>query len=330
MVDNSRHLAEEREHLFIPKMKMEKAAKGQHPLFLMVSPAHKSANDCRLLGLGQGDAFWVTRLPKKSLLSSDESPFLFGAPAAYFCHFDKTAFAVITFESDDSDDVIQESMSAFAQKEHLRKLHLIGLQLGSKGSYQPVGKLKFSERVMAGMLTDRKAAPLETDERVLVVLCSDSRLLPPHTFNGVPIVIRTLGAFIPPYDDASPETQNLDEFLADWLEENASEKRIVVIAHGHMTNEAAVCGAAKASLNPSELTDELLQSIVERIGDDAKRADWAHDATPYNRAIAIARATRENLATYSAVHELEKRRLLSSEFIQLAFMDTVTGLLAPL
>jgi carbonic anhydrase len=330
MVDNSRQLAEERERSFRLKTRMDQAARGQNPHILMVSPIHMSGHDCSLLGLGQGDAFWATRLPKTSLLSSDESPFFFGGPAAYFGHIGGTALAVITFESDESDDVVQESMSALAQNEHLRKSHILGLQLDSEGMYRPVGEVKFTDRLIAGILARRSVTTPETDERVLVILCSDSRLLPPNTSTGVPMTIRTIGGFIPPCDDASRETQDLDDFLAGWLEDNTSEKRKVIIAHGHTTGEAAVCGAAKASLNPSELTDELLRLIVERIGDDARRVDSAYDATPYDRAIAIAKATKQNLATYSAVHELEKRRLLPSKFIQLAFMDTVTGLLAPL
>lgn len=330
MIENSRLLADERDRLFIPKKRMERAARGQNPHILMVSPINMSGRDCSLLGLGQGDAFWATRLPKVSLLGPEESPFLFGGPAAYFGHFSKGGFAVVTFESDESDDVVRKSVFALAQNEHLKEHHVTSLQLDSEGLYQPVGKIRFADRFVADLSARRNVTPPQTDERVLVVLCSDSRLLPPQTVKGVPMTIRTLGGFIPPYDDASRETHDLDDFLSGWLQDDASEKRIVIVAHGHMTNEAAVCGAAKASLDSSQLADEFLQSIVERIGDDAKRADWAHEATPYARAIAIAKATKQNLATYSAVHLLEKNRFLSSEFIQLAFMDTVTGLLAPL
>lgn len=330
MVDKSKQLAGERERSFKLKTRMEAAAKGQNPHILMISPVHKSGQDCSLLGLGQGDAFWATRLPKASLLGSEESSFLFGGPAAYFGHFSGTLIAAITFESDEPDDVIQESMSALTQNEHLKKAHILGLQQDSTGSYRHVGEVKFTDRLLASVLVRRNVTPPVIDEKVLVVLCSDSRLLPPCTSSGVPMVIRTLGGFIPACDDASRETRDLDDFLAGWLENDPSDKRIVVIAHGHTTNEAAVCGAAKASLNPSELADGLLQAILQRIWDDAKRADWSHDATPYDRAIAIAKATRENLGTYTEIRELQRKRLLPSNFVQLAFMDTVTGLLAPL
>ncbi|RDE10955.1 MAG: hypothetical protein C4K47_10800 [Candidatus Thorarchaeota archaeon] len=329
MVEKSRQLAEERERSFRLRAGMELAAKGQNPHILVVSPIHKSGHDYILLGLGQGDAFWATRLPRTRLLDSDESPFLFGGPAAYSSQFG-IVFAVITFESDEPDDVVQESVSAFTQNEHMRAAHVIGLQMDPTGSYRLVGEVKFRDRILARLLAARRRRPSETDHNVLVVLCSDSRLLPPSTSSGIPLMIRTLGGFVPALDDASRETQELDDFLAHWLEEEPSRKRIVVIAHGHATNEAAVCGAAKASLNPSELTDESLQLIVKRIANDAKRADRAHDATPYGRAIATARATRENLRTYTAIREFERKRLLPSEFIQPAFMDTITGVLAPL
>jgi hypothetical protein len=65
------------------------------------------------------------------------------------------------------------------------------------------------------------------------------------------------------------------------------------------------------------------------MGNDAKRADRTHAATPYERAIAIAKATKENLGTYPSIRGLGKKRILSSQFIQLAFMDTVSGLLTP-
>lgn len=330
MIEKSRELAETRARSFKLRIRMQNAAKGQNPRIFVISSIQKCGQDNQILGLGQGDAFWATRVPGFPLPAPEESPFLFGGPAAYSSHFHGKVMAVITFDSDEPDSVVQESISVLSENENLRVPHIIGLQLDSvSGHYRSVGQGKLMDRAVAGVLTRQYSEPLEIDEGVLVVLCSDSRLLPPMTSKGAPMTIRTLGGFIPSYDESLPETMNLDDFLTRWLEQDSSEKRIVAMAHGNPDADAAACGAAKASLDSSEIADSFLRSIVEQIGDDAMRADSSHETTAHSRAIAIAKATRRNLGTYPAISAITKKRILLSEVVQLAYMDTVTGILTP-
>jgi hypothetical protein len=61
--------------------RMELAARGQFPRFLLVSSIIRSGQDLQLFNIGQGDAFLATRVPAFGLPPPNLAPTLFKGPA---------------------------------------------------------------------------------------------------------------------------------------------------------------------------------------------------------------------------------------------------------
>jgi len=328
MIEKSKELAETRKRTPQLLTKMQAAAKGQAPSFLIVSTIRRCAQDGQLLNIQQGDAFWATRLPGPPLMRQELLPFLFGGPAAYSSHFHGRTGIVVTFESAERDSDVLDTLSTISQNGSLKGLPIVGLKVDYElGRVRLVVHDKGRNYVLENSLLQRVVRPSALDEKVLVLMCSDSRLLPPTTQTAVPMAMRTLGAFFPAFSGIEDETSHLNTFLTQWLEKDATEKRIIIVAHGSTTEEPASCGAAKASLRPSEVSDKLLRSVIERIGVDATRQNRSPAQVPEVQAMVIARAAKENLLEYPAFVNLAKKKVPVADLILLARMDTVTNIL---
>ena len=328
LIEKSKESAETR--LGNPQLlaRMETASKGQAPAFFIVSSIRRCVQDAQLLSIQQGDAFWATRFPGLPLKRQDLSPFLFGGPAAYSSRFHQRTGVVATFESAERDDVVLDTLSAIRQNESLKGLPIVGLRVDYElGRVRLVVHSMVRNYVLENSLLRRIVKPSTLDERMLVLMCSDSRLVPPATRTAVPMAIRTLGAFLPSFSGVADETSQLNTLLFQWLEKDAIEKKIIIVAHGSATEEHASCGASRASLEPSEVSDKLLRSVVERIGIDATRQSKSRLLNPEAQAMAIIRAAKENLLEYPVFVDLAKKKVPVVDLILLARMDTVTNVL---
>jgi len=240
----------ERQRKDDPKLlaKMQVAAQGQAPRFLLVSQIHRGTQDLQLLGLEQGDAFHGTRVSGHALLSPGKSPVLFAGPAAYNGIFPQKDGVVITFDKDEPQDRIRESLVNLAEHPGLSEIPIIALSIDyGPGHAQAISHSFHRNRSVEEMFVSRCIMPERCDESVLVLLCSDSRVQPPSTPVGIPYAIQTLGAYVPKYIGADDETMQLNNFFSDWLSTDASEKRIVIVEHGGFTQEEPPCGAGQAT-----------------------------------------------------------------------------------
>ncbi|MHA1483896.1 MAG: hypothetical protein ACTSPR_01095 [Candidatus Thorarchaeota archaeon] len=306
--------------------KMQVAAQGQDPRFFIVSQIHRSTQDLKLLGLEQGDAFHGTRVSNCSLLSPSRSPVLFAGPAAYNGNFPEKDGVVITFDRDEPQERISESLVNLAEHPDLSEIPIIALSVDyDQGHAQAVDHSFHRNRDVEKMFVSRCAKPERLDESVLVLLCSDSRVHPPSTPVGIPFAIQTLGAYVSKYTGADDETMQLNEFFSDWLSTDASEKRILIVEHGGFTQDEPPCGAGQASLKPYEVKGAFLRPVIELLHREAHRFEDGISKTVEDRVLAIGQATEHNLRNYPAIARAQEEGVSMESLFQIVTMDTVTG-----
>lgn len=318
----------ERQRKDDPKLliKMQVAAQGQDPRFFIVSQIHRSTQDLKLLGLEQGDAFHGTRVSGCPLLSPSKSPVLFAGPAAFNGNFPQKDGVVITFDRDEPQERIRESLVNLTEHPDLSEIPIIALSVDyGQGHAQAIGHSFNRNRDVEEMFVSRCVRPERLDESVLVLLCSDSRVHPPLTPVGIPYAIQTLGAYVSKYTGANDETMQLNDFFSDWLSTDASEKRILIVEHGGFTQNEPPCGAGQASLNPDQVKGEFLRPVIELLRQEALRFEDGIPKTVEDRVLAIGQATEYNLRNYPAIARAQDEGVSMESLFQIVTMDTVTG-----
>ena len=140
------------------------------------------------------------------------------------------------------------------------------------------------------------------------------------------MAIQTLGGYLPEYTGTEDETQQLDKFFEDWLSQKEGTQHILVVAHGNFEGEGPSCGAGQASLNPQDIPNDLLRSVIVELEDAAKPFEIVPANTAEDRVKSLSSAIRKNLLTYPAVSAIAE--LKSPNFIEVLLMDTVSNVLS--
>lgn len=307
--------------------RMEVAAKGQSPRFLIVSPINRSSQDLQLLDMRVGDAFHATRVPRTILPPPEMSPVLFAGPASYNQSFPEKRCVILTFETDESSEVVRESLSNLSKHPDLEGLPILALRVdydGGRVHIEPHGYGR--DYGTENWVVSRIQRPDRVDSDYLVLICSDSRVHPPSTPDGLPMAIQTLCGYIPPYSGKDDETSQLNGFFEEWLLAAKASRRILIIMHGRFKGEAPPCGAAHASLNPGEVKCSLLRPLIEQIRGESSRFEEHPAKNAENRVVALASAIRENLLSYPSIFAHSEQN--GDSFIELALMNTVTNALS--
>ncbi|MHA1768919.1 MAG: carbonic anhydrase [Candidatus Thorarchaeota archaeon] len=327
MIDLSEKVADKRKKDPSLIERMESAAQGQSPRFLLISPINRSSQDLELLDMEIGDAFHATRVPSVALPPPTKSPILFAGPASYNHGFAEKRGVILTFEFDEPLEIIRESIENLAKHPDLRDLPVIALRVDyDRGEARLTPHGKGRDYAGENWVLSRIQKPSHLDENTLVLICSDSRVKPPLTPAGLPMAIQTLGGFVPPYFSEDDESALLNAFFERWLRLDESTRHILIIGHGAFKTEGPPCGAAKASLEPSNVTSGLLRSVIQQIDDEASAFEESQPASPEDRVVALASAIRHNLLSYPAV-----RRYIENahdDLIGSLFMNTVTNVLS--
>ncbi len=322
--------AEERKTDSSAAEKMKEAAKGQAPRFLVISPIHRSSQDLQVFQFGQGDAFHATRVGRCILPPPDDSPFLFAGPAAYNKHFPDKTGVILTFDVEESGEVVRKSIENAAQHQDLKDIPFLAFRIDyERGDARPIAHGFDRAYELENYILKRLSRPDLVDEDTLVVVCSDSRVVPPVTPNGVPMAIQTLGAHLPAYDEDLEELVQLDGFFEDWVSRESDERRIIVVVHGNFEGEGSSCGAGEASLSPSTIDQDDLKPVIERIQLDASEIEELPAKTPEERVVSIGKVTLANLLTYPSLAAALKKGLLHRDFMRVLQMDTVTNVISP-
>ena len=309
--------------------RMETATLGQAPRFLLISPINRSSQDLLLFGLKMGDAFHSTRVPRMPLLSPKRSPILFAAPAAYNREFPDKRGVILTFEQDDSDDIIHQSIASIREHPDLDGIPILAFRVNyDTGSVRIFVHGKGRSYEAENWLLSRVKRPEYVDFNTLIIICSDSRVRPPSTPHGVPLGIQTLAGYIPKYTGEDDETQQLNSFFKDWLDAKNKDQRIILIAHGNFEGDGPSCGAGKDSLNPYLIKNDFLKSAVIELQEAASAYEDSPAENPEARVISLSSATRDNLGTYPAIRALIDSK--ASDFISILLMDTVSNALSSL
>ncbi len=326
MIANSIQTAEQRRqdpHLI---ERMQTAARGQSPEYLLISPIDRAQQDLQLLSFQQGDAFRGTRVPRTALPSASESLFLFGGPGSYSRHFHNRRAVIMTFESDEESDVINTSIEHVARHPDLTRLPIVALSVDyDRGQACLIPHGIGHARDIEDRLLSQLRRPQQKDSKTLVITCSDSRVIPPPTPRGLAMSIHTLGGYLPPFSEKTPETVLLDGFLRDWLAGVARDNNIIVLAHGDFGGQA--CGACMASMRTAEELDATLGVVISTICNDVAAYERGPPKTPQDRALSIAHATAKNLLEYPAMRSTMRETGTSRELVQILLSDTVTNVL---
>jgi hypothetical protein len=307
--------------------RMDVAAQGQFPRFLLISPIDRSAQDLQLFGMLTGEAFQGTRMPGMPLLPSNRSPTLFSGPAAYNGGFSSKRGVILSFEMSEPEQIIRESLDNLMQHPDIAGLPVLVFRIDydlGRARIFPHGKGRDYEAEIK--IVSRLRRPDVLDSSTLVLICSDSRVRPPVTPKGLPMGIRSLAGFIPRCTGSDDETRQLSDFFSSWLSTQTSPK-ILIVAHGNFEGESSSCGAAEASLVPEEIKNPILHTIILEIQEAVFSFEGRLAETPDERAKSILYAVRTNLMTYSAIKEFAAKK--SSDFIETLLMDTVTNVLFP-
>lgn len=307
--------------------RMEVAAKGQSPRFLIVSPISRSAQDLQLLDLRIGDAFHATRVPCAALPEPEKSPVLFAGPASYNRNFPQKRGVIMTFETDEPSDVVGQSLVSLSKHPDLEGLPVIALRVDYDNGTARLERHEYNRDLEAeNWILSRIQKPDQVDRNHLVLICSDSRVQPPRTPDGLPMAIQTLGGYIPPYSEGGPEAFQLDGFFREWLRENRASRRILIVMHGSFKGAGAPCGAAHASLDPSGVKCRVLRPLIEQIRSAASRFEDHPASNAEDRVVALASAIKANLLSYPYVAACFEER--GDDFIEAVFMNTVTNVLS--
>lgn len=139
------------------------------------------------------------------------------------------------------------------------------------------------------------------------------------------MAIQSLGGYIPPYSGKNDETLQLNSFFEEWLSKEMNDPHILIVAHGNFEGEGQSCGAAEASLNPGEITDSILYSVIVELETATRSFETSPAQSAEDRVKSLSLAIRENLLTYPAVRMSSDTK--SSDFIQILLMDTVSNVL---
>ena len=325
LVEMAEKLCEERKKDPELSARMDEAAQGQATRFLMISPIRRSSQDLQLFGMKMGDVFHGTRVPNSPLLHPSQSPILFAGPASYNREFPEKRGVILTFDQDENEEIIRESLGNVIKHPDLDELPLIVFRVDyEKGRARIIAHGKGRDYEAENWLLSRVERPDELDTDTLVLICSDSRVHPPVTPRGVPMAIQTLGGYIPEYTGIDDETYQLNTFFEDWLSQERTQN-ILVVAHGNFEGEGPSCGAGKASLNPTDIPNKILRSVIVDLEKAAKPFETVPAKTPEDRVKSLSAAIKLNLLTYPAIKNLADSK--STDFISTLLMDTVSNVL---
>ncbi|TFG31689.1 hypothetical protein EU527_11890 [Candidatus Thorarchaeota archaeon] len=327
LVELAEKLSNERKHDPELLTRMKVATQGQSPRFLLISPINRSTQDLQLFGMKMGDAFHGTRVPRMPLLPPEKSPFLFTGPAAYNQGFPDKRGVILTFEHEESEEIIHQSIESVLFHPDLNGLPIIAFRINyDTGSARIVVHGKGRNYETENWLLSRIRCPDPMDSNTLVLICSDSRVQPPITPEGVPMAIQTLGGYVPKYTNIDDETNQLNSFFKTWLDSNNEFQKILIIAHGNFEGEGPSCGAGQACLHPDRIKNTLLQPIIKELQTAAQPFEEEPAEDAETRVKSLCSAIRENLLSYPAVKDVANLR--TTEFIDTLLMDTVTNTLS--
>lgn len=309
--------------------RMEEASRGQSPDLLVIPSIRRGMQDIQLLGIKQGEAFFGTRISGFPLMEPDYAPTLAASPIAYNCKFPNNRGILLTFERNEPDELIRQSIDAVSSYPGAEGVPIVGIRVDyDSGRGRIVVHGKGRDCGLENQLLSRFSIPNPLDDLLLVVLCSDSRIQPPSTSAGAPMVIRTLGGYVPPFSGSDDETRQMNAFLSDWLSSRPDEKRMLVMAHGSFEGEGPSCGAGMASLAPAEHPSSILEMAILSLAAAAGQFEEVPAKTAEERVLSIARATKRNLFCYPAVSSLEEQGLELEALVDIALMDTVTNIVS--
>lgn len=305
--------------------RMELAAQGQFPRFLLISPITRSSQDLQLLRLNQGDALHATRVPGFALLPPDLTPNLFRGPASFYSRFPSKKGVIVTFDIEESLEVIRETLDNIKLHPEMKSLPITAFQVNYENPRVKIivhGKGRDYENENRILHLVRK--PDALDDSILVLICSDSRIRPPYTKKGVPLAIQTLAGYISKYSHNNDETEQLNRFYEKWLTSSKDTKRILIVAHGNFEGNGPSCSAGTESLNPKAVSNKSLRLTIEGLERSATEFETIHASSPEDRVKSLSKATRANLLTYPAIADAHDISQLEIDEI---LMDTVTNAL---
>ncbi|MBE0525379.1 MAG: hypothetical protein IH631_00450, partial [Candidatus Thorarchaeota archaeon] len=200
LVEIAEKLSEERKKDSEFLDRIGKAAHEQAPRFLIISPIRRSSQDLQLFNMKMGDVFHATRVSNKPLLPPNESPILFAGPAAFNREFPEKRAVILTFDIEEPEAIIRESLENLILHPDLEGLPIIVFRADyEQGRVRIVPHGKGRDYEDENRLISQVNRPDELDTHTLVLICSDSRIDPPVTPRGLPMAIRTLGGYIPQY-----------------------------------------------------------------------------------------------------------------------------------
>ena len=326
LVEIAEKLSEERKKDSEFLDRIGKAAHEQAPRFLIISPIRRSSQDLQLFNMKMGDVFHATRVSNKPLLPPNESPILFAGPAAFNREFPEKRAVILTFDIEEPEAIIRESLENLILHPDLEGLPIIVFRADyEQGRVRIVPHGKGRDYEDENRLISQVNRPDELDTHTLVLICSDSRIDPPVTPRGLPMAIRTLGGYIPQYTGLEDETLYLNNFFEDWLSQKEGTQQILVIVHGNFEGDGPSCGAGMASLSPADISNKMLRSVLVELENAAKPFEPVPANTPEDRVKSLALAIRQNLLTYPAINTNPISKTV--DFIRTLLMDTVSNVL---
>ncbi|MHA1907004.1 MAG: hypothetical protein ACW98Y_06905 [Candidatus Thorarchaeota archaeon] len=310
--------------------RMRAAEEGQAPRFLIISPIHRSSQDLQVLRFGQGDAFHATRVTGFPLLPPESELHLFAGPAAYNRQFPEKTGVILTFDMDESVEIIRESIESVSKHQDIDDIPLIALRIDYETGRARLVPHKFGRNYeLENYILKRISRPDMLDDDTLMILCSDSRVMPPVTPAGLPMAIQTLGAHVPAFNPDFEETRQLNEFFKEWLSNETKERRIIAVVHGNFEGDGHPCGAGDFSLHPEDVHGKYLEEVLDDLIHDAELFESKSVETPEERVISIGNATISNIKSYPAVREAIEKGAAHNEFMRILKMDTVTNVVSP-
>jgi len=325
LMEISEKLANERKRDPVLLARLELLSTGQFPRYLIISTISRSGQDMQLFNMSIGDAFHATRVPGHILLPPDLSPILFKGPASFNREFPDEKGVIVTFDSDDSLEVIRTTINNISLHGDLKNLPIIAFQIDYQSCrVKLIVHGKGRDYEYENKLLSRIRVPDELDDDLLVLICSDSRVQPPRTSKGIPMTIQTLGGYISAYSGKEDETGQLNDFFEQWLSSTNTSRQILIVAHGNFEGEGHPCSAGEASINPNRITNPLLRPIIDELNRAAMEYESSPPKNPEERVKSLSKAIRDNLLTYPSIadaHSLHKLKITD------LLMDTVTNTL---
>lgn len=325
LVQHSNKLAEEHRKDPAFAARMELASQGQFPKYLLISPITHSSQDLQVFNMNMGDAFRATRIPGHALPTPKLSPFLFQGPASYNHDFPDQKGVIVTFEKEESLEIIRETIDNICLHPDLQGLPIIAFQVDYQtGRVRLIVHSKGRSYEYENRLLAHIRRPDQVDNDTLVLICSDSRVCPPITTHGHPLSIQTLGGYIPAFTEKPDETEQLNEFFEKWVSSTDNPKQIVIVAHGNFEGEGPSCGAGIGSLDPARIRNPSLKLVMEELNRAARDHETHPPESPEERVITLSKVTRAHLLTYPAIADAHSVFQLAIDEL---VMDTVTNTL---